>query len=777
MGEFGASRPVARREDRQLLRGRGRFTDDRNLPDLAHAHVLRSPHGHARIGAIDTTRAMAAPGILAVLTGADYQADGLGALPHIGPPVTRRGGSPAFVPPFAALTRDRARFVGDAVAVIVAENRDAARDAAEMIEIRYEPLPAVTESIEAVAEGSTDLWPQAPGNECFVHQIGDKPATEAAFAAASHVIRQRFVISRVLANAMECRGCIADYDGREERYFLNAPIQHPFVARKLLAENILGVPETRVRVVTEDVGGSFGIKANIYPEYILALWASKRIGRPVKWISDRSEGHLSDFHARDNVSDAELALDGDGKFLGFRLRTLVNLGAYLSTLASGPATNNLGTLSGVYTTPAAHVEVVGVFTNTQPTAPYRGAGRPEAAYVIERMVDLAARELGIPAAEIRRRNIIPPDAMPYKTALTFTYDSGAFEHNMDDALKLIDADGYGVRRAQSESRGRLRGLGLAYAIERAAPPGLEYAEIRFDPTGNATVLSGTTSQGQGHATTYTQLLCDRLGLAPEMIDVIEGDTDRIAFGFGSGGSRSAAMGGAAVILAADKIIEKARNIAAHMLETSEADIAFADGRFTVSGTDRSLPLGEIVKRAFVPAQLPDHIEPGLYECATYRGRHPSYPNGCHACEIEIDPETGALDMLRYIVVDDFGTLINPLLVKGQVHGGIAQGAGQVLMEKFVYDHDSGQVLSGSFMDYAMPRADDFCNFEVQSNPVPTGTNPLGVKGAGEAGAVGALPAVMNAIVDALAPLGIHHVEMPASPQRIWETIRNTRSSS
>ncbi|NQU69163.1 MAG: molybdopterin-dependent oxidoreductase, partial [Rhodospirillales bacterium] len=509
--------------------------------------------------------------------------------------------------------------------------------------------------------------------------------------------------------------------------------------------------------------------------YILALWASKIIGRPVKWISERSEGHLSDFHARDNLSTAELALDADGVFLGFRLKTLANLGAYLSTLASGPATNNLGTLSGVYTTPAAHVEVIGVMTNTQPTAPYRGAGRPEAAYVIERMVDLAARELGMPPAEIRRRNMIPPSAMPFKTSLTFTYDSGEFEHNMDDALKLIDADGYSERRAQSESRGKLRGLGLAYAIERAAPPGMEYAEIRFDPSGNLTLLSGTTSQGQGHATTYTQLLCDKLGMAPESIRVIEGDTDKIAFGFGSGGSRSAAMGGAAVILAADKIIKKGREIAAHMLEAADADIEFTDGVFTITGTDRSLPLGDIVKRAFMPLLLPDHVEPGLYDAATFRGAISSYPNGCHACEIEIDPETGELDMLKYVVVDDFGTLINPALVKGQVHGGIAQGAGQILMENFVYDVDSGQALSGSFMDYAMPRADDFCSFEVQSNPVHTDSNPLGIKGAGEAGAVGAMPVVANAIVDALAHLGIRHVEMPASPQRIWETIRNAGS--
>jgi len=584
------------------------------------------------------------------------------------------------------------------------------------------------------------------------------------------------VISRVLANAMELRGCIGHFDGNSGRYTLHAPIQHPFVARKVLAGTIFSCDEIDVRVVTGDVGGSFGIKANIYPEYVLALWASRRTGRPVRWVSERAEGHVSDFHARDNVSDAELALDADGRFVGFRLRTVVGLGGYLSPLATGPATNNLGTLAGVYTTPAAHVEVIGAFTNTHPTAPYRGAGRPEAAYVIERMIDLAAAELDIDAAELRRRNLIPSEAMPYKTALTFTYDSCEFERNMDDALRTAERAGFEARRADARSRGKLRGLGLANAIERAAPPGLEHAEIRFDPSGTATVLCGTTSQGQSHETMYAQVLCERLGIEPDSVRFVSGDTDRVAFGLGAGGSRCSALGTAALLMAADKIIDKGREIAADMLETAEDDVAFEGGRYTVAGTDRAVAFLDVVRRAFVPGGLPDAIEPGMYQSATYKANVAGYPNGCHACEVEIDPETGVVEIVRYVVVDDFGTVLNPSQAKGQVDGGVAQGVGQILMEQVKYDAVSGQMLTGSFMDYAMPRADDLPMFEVESNPVPTATNPLGVKGAGETGCVGALPAVMNGIIDALSPYGIRDLDMPASPERVWRAIQAARTA-
>ena len=771
MGEFAISQGTARVEDLRFLRGKGRFVDDFVLPGQAAAFILRAPHAHADILSLDAAAAASAPGVIAVLTGDDYRADGLGLMPHIGPPVKRRDGGDPFVPPFPPLAVERVRYVGEAVALVVAETLDQARDAAESIEIGYRPLPTVTATEAALGDGVPTLWQECPGNECFVHEIGNREATDRAFAAAAHVVSQRLVISRVLANAMESRGCLAEYDAKSERFTLRAPIQHPFVARRLLADCFFGVAETQIRVIAEDTGGSFGIKANIYPEYVLMLWAARRTGRPVKWAAERSEGMLSDFHGRDNVTDVALALDEKGKFLGLRVTTTVNLGAYLSTLAAGPATNNLGTLAGVYTTEAAHVVVTGAFTNTHPTAPYRGAGRPEAAYVIERIVDLAARETGIDAAELRRRNLIPPDAMPYKTALTFTYDSGDFERNLDDALQRAGYDGFESRRAESRTRGRLRGLGIAYAIERAAPPGLEYAEIRFDPSGNATILSGTTSQGQGHETTYMQVLCERLDLPPESVRVVEGDTDRVAFGLGSGGSRVSAMGTAAVLAAADKVIAKGRRIAAHALEAAESDIAFADGRYAIAGTDRSIHFTEIASLAFNLARLPPGIEPGLYESATYRGTLPSYPNGCHACEIEIDRETGAVEILRYVVADDFGTLINPSIVKSQVHGGVAMGVGQVLMEQVVYDAGSAQLVTGSFMDYAMPRGSDLCDFEVISNPVPTATNPLGVKGVGEAGTVGALPAVMNAVIDALSPLGIRHIDMPATPETIWMAIR------
>lgn len=776
MGEYGISQSVPRFEDAKLLTGDGDFIDDDNAHGQLHGILLRSPHAHAQITAIDTAAAQVAPGVAAVFTGRNYVDAGWGAIPHIGPPVKRRGGEDFILPEFWPLAVDRVRMVGEGVAFVVAETIAQARAAAELIEVDYAPLAASAATATALDEGTPVLWENIGTNEAFVHEIGNREAAAAAFDAADHVIEQRFNITRVLGNAMETRGCLAIHDARTDHYTLRAPIQHPWVARRLLAGQVIGVEELQVRVVTPDVGGSFGIKANVYPEYLIALFAAKTTGRPVKWMSERTEGFLSDFHGRDNVSDAALALDSDGNFLGFRLHNLVNIGAYFSPIGSGPATNNLGGLSGVYTTPAAHVEVVGVFTNSHPTAPYRGAGRPEASFIIERMIDIAAVELGIDPVDLRRRNLIPKDAIPYKTSLTFTYDSGDFERNMDDAIEMIDRDGFAARRGVSESAGLLRGLGIANAIERAAPPGMETAEIRFDPSGTVTILSGTTAQGQGHITMYTQLLCDKLGLEPEQVRVIEGDTDRLAFGFGAGGSRSSAMGSAALMMAADKVIEKGREIAAHMLEAATADIEFGEGTFTVAGTDRAVGLDAVIKSAFTPASLPEGIEPGMVEQAAYRGALPSYPNGCHACEVEIDPETGTVRVLNYVVVDDFGTVLNPLLVKGQVHGGVAQGAGQILLEDTLYD-ETGQLLTASFMDYGMPRADDLCNFEVKPNPVPTATNPLGVKGVGEAGAVGAMPAVMNAIMDAIGPLGIRDLDMPASPPRVWKAIRDARAAA
>ena len=662
LGEYGISQSIPRFKDPKLLKGGGDFIDDDNAHGQLHGVVVRSPHAHADIGNIDASAALAADGVVAVFSGRDYKDAGWGTIPHIGPPVKRRGGADFILPNFYPLAVDRVRMVGEGVAFVVAETAAQAKDAADLVMVDYDALPGSADTASALAPEAPLIWPDIGNNEALVHEIGDKAATEEAFAKADHVIEQRFNINRVLGNAMEMRACLAIHDARTDHYTLRAPVQHPWLVRKILAGTVIGTDELQVRVVAPDVGGSFGIKANVYPEYLMALFAANRTGRPVKWTSERTEGFLSDFHARDNVADAALALDKDGNFLGFRLRNLVNIGAYFSPIGAGPATNNLGTLSGVYTTPAAYVEVVGVFTNSHPTAPYRGAGRPEAAFIIERIIDIAADELGFDPVELRRRNIIPADAMPYKTSLTFTHDSGEFEKNMDDALRLADFDGYAARKAQSDAAGKLRGIGIANAIERAAPPGVETAEIRFDPSGTVTILSGTTHQGQGHTTMYTQLLCDRLGLEAEQVRVIEGDTDRLAHGTGAGGSRSSAMGTAALVMAADKIVEKGRMIAAQILEAAVDDIEFDEGTFTIAGTDRSVELTDVVRNAFAGANLPDGMEPGMLAHAAYHGKVPSYPNGCHICEVEIDPETGVVEVLNYVVVDDFGTILNPLLV-------------------------------------------------------------------------------------------------------------------
>ena len=773
MGQFAISQSVPREEDPRLLKGLGRYLDDITLPQQSYACVVRSPHAHARIVSIDTSAAAAAPGVLAVLTGADYAADGLGGLP-CEVPRKRRDGSPMYRPPHPALVADRVRLVGDYVALVVAETVAQARDAVELVEVDYAPLPALSRTADALDPDAPRLWDDLPDNEGWYEEVGNKDATDAAFAKADRVIKQRFEISRVSANTMEPRGCLGDYDPHSDRYTIYTGLQNPHQLRQQLADEIFHLPETQFRVVADDIGGSFGMRGGTYHELPLVLWASRKVGRPVKWVCERSEGFVSDDHARDNVSDVELAVTEDGKFLGMRIRTLANMGAYLSIRGPHPPVGNLGTLAGPYTTEAIHVSVSGVFTNTNCTGPYRGAGRPEAAYVIERMVELAAAELGIDSVEIRRRNYIPPDAMPYKTGLTFTYDCGEFEANMDAALDMIAFDGFAARKADSEARGKLRGFGLSNTIEQAAGPNVETAEVRFDATGTISLLMGTISQGQGHDTTYKQILCDKLGIDSDMIRVFEGDTDRVTFGRGTFGSRSAATGGTAIVLAADKVIDKGKRIAAHILEAADADIEFRAGKFAVAGTDRSVDLVEVAKTAYLPPKLPPEIEPGLDETAQFFPRVPNFPNGCHVCEVEVDPETGTVDVLSYAVVDDVGTVINPLLLKGQIHGGIAMGLGQALMERIVFDDDSGQLVSGSFMDYCMPRADDMSAIDVLSRPVPTETNPLGAKGAGEAGTVGALPAVMNAVINALAPFGIKHLEMPATPEIVWRALQEAR---
>jgi aerobic carbon-monoxide dehydrogenase large subunit len=771
MGEFAIGQGVPRFEDPRLVRGEGRYVGDIALPGMAFGHVLRSPHAHARIRAIDVAAAKGAPGVLAVLTGADWQASGFGDLPVPGG-LKRRDGTPLYRPPFPALVKDRVRWVGDYVAFVVAETSHQAMDAAELITVDYELLPAVTSAVDAMAPGAPLVFDDCPNNICFVQLEGDKAATEAAFARADHVIKHRLVINRVTAASMEPRGSIGVYQPADGRYTIYTTLQRAHTFREELARNVLRVPENKVRVVAGDIGGSFGMKSAVYNEVGLVLLAAKVTGRPVKWISTRSEAFLGDAQARDNVTDAELALDRDGNFLAVRVKTVANLGAYLQVGGQSFITN-IGTLAGVYRTPALHADITAVFTHTNPVRPYRGNGRPEAAYVIERLVDLAADQLGLDPVELRRRNTIPPQAMPFRTGLTFTYDSGEFAQNMDMALKLADVAGFAARRAESQRRGRLRGIGISNTIERAAAPSYEGAEIRFDRSGAATLLSGTINQGQGHETAFKQIVCDRLGLDPREVQYLQGDTDQVFFGEGTGGSRSATIGGTAFLLATEKIAIKATALAAHLLKVPVDDTKFADGIFSSPKTNQTVTINEVAKAAAVPTKLPQGMEPGLVATAVYNLEVENFPNGCHVCELEIDPDTGRVEILRYSVVDDVGTVINPLLVHGQIVGGIAQGIGQILMEDICFDADSGQLISGSFMDYAMPRADDLSAVQVKSNPVPTPTNPLGVKGCGEAGCVGAMPAVANAIVDALSGFGIRHIEMPATPERIWRAIHNS----
>ncbi|HEY7382331.1 MAG TPA: xanthine dehydrogenase family protein molybdopterin-binding subunit [Beijerinckiaceae bacterium] len=776
---IGASTP--RVEDLRFVRGLGRYTDDIEAPDAAHMAVVRSPHAAARITGIDTSQALAVPGVLAVLTGADLESAGLGGL-RTSVERTRRDGRPMAKPPYRILARDEVRFAGDAVAVVVADTRAIAHDAADLVQVDYEDLPSVTDAAEAVRPGAPAVWPdEVPDNVSFLFQQGDRAATDAAFARAEHVTSLDFRITRVSANPIEPRNAVAWYDPREDRYTLYAATQGPHKLRSELAEVTLKISPHQLRVVSPDVGGAFGMKNSPFPEYALCLWAARRVGRPVRWTATRGESFLSDYHARDNHTKVELALDRNGTFLGLRVRTVANLGAYLGFNTPHPSTNNLGGLAGTYRTPHIHAEVLGVFTHTQPMAPYRGAGRPEATYAIERVIDVAADELGIDRVELRRRNLIPPEAMPFKTGLIFTYDSGEFEKNMDRALATADWAGFPQRRAEAAARGLLRGIAVVNAIEIAGGPfrnpNEEAAEIRFDASGAMTVLLGTHNHGQGHETAFRQLAFSVLGVAPDGVRVVAGDTDLVVHGRGTFGSRTIMTGGTAFVRAADKIIARGKAIAAHMLEAGEGDIVFADGKFTIAGTDRGVRLEDVARASYTPGKLPPGMEYGLAALAVVAPPEATFPNGCHVCEVEIEEETGVTGIVNYVVVDDVGTVINPMLVKGQIHGGVAQGLGQALLENLVYEPGTGQMVSGSFMDYAMPRADDVPPMTVISSPVPTPNNPLGAKGAGEAGAVGSLPAVINAVVDALKPFGITHLDMPATPYRIWSAIRDAKAAA
>jgi carbon-monoxide dehydrogenase large subunit len=767
MGEFAIGQGVPRFEDPRLVRGGGHYTDDVQIPGMAYGVVLRSPHAHAKIKSIDTSAAKAAPGVLAIITGAHWKAAGLGDLPsHSG--LKRRDGSPMYKPRYTVLAEDRVRWVGDCVAFVVADTPEQAMDAAELMQVDYDELPVVTSTAGATEPGSARVYDDCADNISFVEPIGDEAAADAGFAKAAHVVKHRFVINRVTAACMEPRGAVGRFDRGDGRYTIHTPTQRPHGFRGELAQ-ILKVRETAVHVVTGDTGGSFGMKTPVFNEIPLVCYAAKLTGRPVKWISTRTEAFLSDAQGRDNVTEAELALDSDGHFLALRVKTAAAIGAYLQN--NMPAFFlNAGTLAGTYRTPAIYVEATGVFSNTNPVRPYRGNGRPEAAFIIERMVELAARELNIDSTELRRRNYVKPSEMPFKTGLTFTYDCGEFEKNMDLAMQLADFSGFDKRRKESRKRGRLRGIGLSNTIERAAAPGTEGAEVRFDRSGGVTLFAGSNSQGQGHETVFKQIVADRLGIHPDEIHYVQGDTDQVFYGEGTGGSRSATMGGSAFARASEKVIEKATAIAAHALKVDLADVKFADGVFSSSKTNRTMTMKEIAADAQAPAKIPAGMEPGLAATAVHKTPVNNYPNGCHICEIEIDMETGVAEIVRYSVVDDVGTVLNPMLLHGQIHGGVAQGAGQALMEDIHFDA-GGQLVTASFMDYAMPRAHNFSAIHVESNPVPTKTNPLGIKGAGEAGCVGALPAVVNAVVNALAEFGVKHIEMPATSERIWRAMQ------
>jgi len=773
--KFGIGQPVSRLEDPRLLRGLGHFQEDRVIPNQVYAVFLRSPYAHARINAIDISEAVQAPGVLAVYTGEDYAADGLG-MPKASQARKRADGSPMFAPQRPALVVDRVRYVGDPVAMVIAETLNQAKDASELIDVDYHPLPSVTATGAAVEAQSPRIYDENPDNISHIHERGDRAKTEAAFARASRVVKRRYVITRVHAQYMEPRGAIGVFDRGDGRFTLYADVNYPHRVRNMLANQVFKVPESDVRVVVEDVGGGFGAKGWQYVEHRLTLWAARKLDRPVRWTCERSEVLLADEHGRDNIGEISLAFDDDGKILGLYLDMIANLGAYVASERQLLTPfGQIVTVTGVYDIPAAFVHIDAVLTNTPPTAPYRGAGRPEAIYLIERALEDAAAELGIDALELRRRNMIAPTQMPYRTPLGPIYDCGEFATNMQKAIGLADYNGFQTRREASSRDGKLRGIALVNAIEQAGGPVPEYAEVRFNPSGTAMIFMGTKSHGQGHATVFRQIMVDHLGLDPGEVQFFDGDTDRIAFGMGSSGSRSMIVGGSALVMAAEKIIAKGRTIAAHMLEAAETDLRFSDGRYEIAGTDRAIGLQEVAKAAFQPARLPKGIEPGIYESATYAPEQGTFPNSCHVCEVEIDPETGVVDLKSYHVVDDVGTIINPLTLKGQIHGGIAQGVGQILLEQVVYEPESGQLLSASFMDYAMPRASDLCNYEVESNSVPTARNLLGAKGAGEAGTVGAMSVVMIAVMNALKAVGVRELDMPASSERVWQAIRDARN--
>jgi carbon-monoxide dehydrogenase large subunit len=765
--KFGIGQPVPRKEDPRFLTGRGRFVDDIELPRIAHGYVLRSPHAHARFKSIDTKRAQQSPGVLTVLTGEDYAADGLGEI-HCHFPVPLLAGPPA-ASPYPALARGAVKCVGVPVAFIVAEKLAQAKDAAELIDVDYEILPAVVTPDAAARPGAPKVWEHAKDNVSFTIALGDAARVDAAFAAAKHVAKTRLVNNRITTNSIEPRGAIGTYDPGNDTYTLYHSGQAPHVERETLANEIFHVDDAKIRVISNDVGGGFGMKGGTYPEDILVLWAARRLHRNVKWIGERIESIASDAHARDQVLDVEMAFDQNDRITALRANSVYGAGAYLSPTAAISPMFAVTLSSGVYAIPAIRASARGVFTNTASTAPYRGAGRPEASYMLERLIDIAAREMGKDPIELRRKNFVKPSQMPYQTALAYRYDCGDFETVMDRTLKAADWNGFAARRAEAEKRGRLRGRGIACYLE-AATIFNERMEIRFNPAGTVSVVAGTFSHGQGHETVYAQMVAEFLGVEFDSVRLIQGDTDAVSFGRGTYASRSISLGGAALRIASDRIVEKGKEIAGFMMEAAPGDVEFKEGKFIVKGTDKSVPIVAVAKRSYVPMGYPAHLGVGLEAVGEFDMGPGNFPNGCQIAEVEIDPDTGAVSLERMSITDDVGTVINPLLLEGQMHGGVAQGVGQALCENITYDSASGQLVSASFLDYCMPRADDLPSFHVDVHPIPTGTNPLGAKGAGETGTVGAPAAVMNAIADALASRGKPPIDMPATPERVWRAL-------
>jgi len=771
--KFGIGQPMRRHEDMRLLVGQGRYTDDITLPRMMQAFVLRSPMAHASIKRVDAAAARRMPGVLLVLIGEDVRTDGLGDIPCT-TPLVGRDGKPRHDTPRPVLAIDKVRHVGEPVALVVAETLAAARDAAEAIEVDYEALPSVTETKDAMAPGAAQLFDHIPGNLVFDwdNDTSDAKATDAAFAKAAHTVSLELVNNRVVVNSMEPRNAIGDYDPASGRSTLYTATQGPHFVRDPLAEIILKIPKDKLRLITPNVGGGFGMKAFVYPEQALVVWASRKLERPVKWQEDRSEGFVSDNQGRDHVTRAELALANDGRFLGLRVSVIANLGAYLSPFGSFVPTRSTDLVSGIYSTPAIHINVKGVCTNTVAVCAYRGAGRPEAGYLLERLVDAAARQLGMSPDAIRRVNFVPPSAMPYTSPTKLVLDSGEFEKVMDRCMAAAEWSSFPKRRAQSKRMGKLRGIGMATYTERCGGGFPETASIEFKDQGVELVM-GNQEYGTGLITSYKQLVSDQLGIDPDRINVIMGDTDRTPAGL-TGGSRALAVAGSALYEAGRTIVDKGTKLAAHLLEVSAQDVVFADGKFSVPGTDLRLDLLEVAKVARDTAKLPAGMEHGLDTTHRQVPTAQTFPNGCHIVEVEIDPNTGVVAIERYTVVDDFGRTINPMMLEGQVHGGIAQGIGQALFEHAVYDPESGQLLSGSFMDYAMPRASNTPSYAFSTHNVPTKANPLGVKGAGEAGAVGAPPAIINAVVDAIHDsAGVRHIDMPATPSRVWALLNRS----